>query len=72
MWRVLLRVEKITSQFAHIIIPSWNEYEAVAVPLFSIPQNVRGILKPGMHLHAKVNTNVDESVDLCFSDWEIE
>jgi hypothetical protein len=71
-WRTLLRVNHITDDYVFFIIPGWDSERDVPVPLSSISNEVRAILKNGVRLHAKANIGVEDVRDIVIKDYELK
>jgi hypothetical protein len=68
--RVLLRVEDVDTQFAYIIIPSWDPRNGLKLPKKIFPWKF-GQVKSGIRLFAEVNIGALKNEDLYFDKFEI-
>ncbi|MET0395398.1 MAG: hypothetical protein ABW277_01095 [Longimicrobiaceae bacterium] len=73
-WRTLLRVDDVVSdgrrRWFGVIIPAWDSNQVVRVWFDQVPEQIQGIVKPDIRLHAQVNLGAETSAELYFTDWE--
>jgi CheY-like chemotaxis protein len=68
-WRTLLRVIEVDTEFASVIIPSWNPELVIRIPKKQF-SNIRK-LKAGLRIFAETNLGVISSEDLYFDNFNL-
>lgn len=54
-----------------VFVPRWREHEAILLSEELIPERLRGSLRKGTVLTAKVNTDAEQREDLFFEDFKL-
>jgi hypothetical protein len=67
-WRVLVRVEAVSSELVFVIVPSWDANKVIRLPRGIFPK--RNELSEGTRLFAEVNIGADSMEELFFVNFE--
>ena len=71
-WRTLVRIADVDDQggYFHAVVPAWSPRQKVRLYCDSVPEDIRGLLRPDKRFHALVNTGAESDEDLFFDSWE--
>ena len=72
---VLIRITHVTSesgeQVVDVIVPGWNPWRAVRLPVSLIPDDLHSKVEPEAAFFAKVNIGTEKAEDLYFKEFEL-
>ena len=68
-YRSLIRIVERTENEIIVVIPGWDPYVSVAIPIEGVPESILALM-PVARCHAQVNIGAEKREDLVITDWE--
>ena len=73
-WRTLIRVmstgREQGTELVEALIPAWNPESIVRFPVELVREDLRGTIRPGLRLFARVNIGAEDAKDLFLDSFE--